>query len=336
MSPRRTVTLKQVAEQAKVSRAAASFALSGRPGVSEATRERVLRIAEDLGYSPNRIARNLRASSTGVIAVYLPENVTTMSYYMEATFGMIDQAESTGRIVTFIPHSREVAKTGAFDADGIIILDPVPEDPLVVRLLDLELPVVSGEPIPPGLREPEGQVVSDHVAATVEILDAFAAAGAKAPALVTTDERMSWVTIVEDTYRSWCAHHQSSPRLESASLENLAASTRQATRELLTVEPADAILALTEGSVLNVVTSAAEFGRTVGDDLLVAAAVDSPILGYTDPAITAVDLRPRNFGRTCVSVLERVLSGEQERSGQLSDTVQSTVIHRASTASSAT
>lgn len=337
MAPPRPITLKQVAERAHVSRAAASFALAGRPGVSEATRARVRAVAEELGYRPNRTARSLRTSTSGIVAVCLPPNVSAMSYYMEATFGMIDRAESTGRTVTLIPHSHEVTQPGRLDADGIIVLDPTAEDPVLSALLGLGLPVVSGERMPPSLPAPAGQAVSDHATPTREVLDAFAAAGARAPAVITTGERMSWVLEIEEAYRHWCDDRGVSPRLETAALEDLAETTRRATHTLLTnpgtgPHAVDAILALTDGSVLNVVTSAAEFGRTVGGDLLVAAAVDSPILGYTDPAVTAVDLRPREFGRACMSVMERVLEADDPEAAHITEAVGTRVIHRASTA----
>ena len=47
------LTMQQIAEAAKVSCATVSRCLSGREGVGEKTRERVLRICRDMGYSPN-------------------------------------------------------------------------------------------------------------------------------------------------------------------------------------------------------------------------------------------------------------------------------------------
>ncbi len=332
MPKKSPVTLKQVAERAEVSRAAASFALSGRQGVSEETRSRVLRIAEELGYSPNQTAQNLRSSRTGVIAVYLPKDVSTLSYYMEATFGIIDEAEQSDHIVTLVPHHRTVKSLGRLHADGIIMLDPTFEDPSIPRLLGLGLPVVSGEEMPDPSAEVAGQVTSDHVGSTVELLDHFESAGARCPAIIAPRERMPWAMSVEDTYRRWCEDRGLTPRIEYAALAGIEESTRRVTRTLLDSGSVDAIIALTDGSVLNVLTSAAEYGRTVGRDLLVAAAVDSPLLGYTDPAVTAVDLRPREFGRTCMSVLNRVLEGEGSPQEPLAEAVETTVVYRASTA----
>lgn len=332
------VTLQQVADRAQVSRSAASFALSGRPGVSESTRSRVLAIATELGYSPNRTAQNLRSSRTGIVAVYLPKDVSVLSYYMEATFGIIDEAELSGHTVTFVPHS--AASVARLRADGIIILDPTLDDPVIPRLLELGLPVISGEEMPQESAQLAGTVTSDHAGSTEEILDAFAAAGAHSPAIISPEERMSWSMAIEDAYRQWCADHGVEPRVESASLEGMAKSTRRATTRLLESGEVDAILALTDGSVLTVVTSAANHGRTLGSDLLVAAAVDSPVLGYMDPSVTAVDLRPRDFGHACMRLLTRVLepassqnvSRTPSQTRALTETVGTQVIHRASTA----
>lgn len=349
MTTSRPVTLQQVADRAQVSRSAASFALSGRPGVSESTRSKVLSIAAELGYSPNRTAQNLRSSRTGIVAVYAPKDVSALSYYMEATFGIVDEAEASGHTVTIVPHTATSAEH--LRADGIIILDPTLGDPIVPRLLELGLPVISGEKMPQDLSSPmphatpetlgspkvAGTVTSDHVASTWEVLDAFAAAGARAPAIIAPKERMSWSMAVEDTYQRWCAENEVEPRIETASLEGMAEATRQATKRLLGSGGIDAILALTDGSVLTVVTSAANHGRRLGTDLLVAAAVDSPVLGYMDPPVTAVDLRPRDFGRACMKLLSEALETSGPTAGsprgvQLAAVVDTNVIHRASTA----
>ena len=71
---RRRVTLSDVARQAGVSIATASFVLSGRdgqPAGSPATRSRVQQAAADLGYRPNQHARAIRTGRTGAVALAL-------------------------------------------------------------------------------------------------------------------------------------------------------------------------------------------------------------------------------------------------------------------------
>ncbi|GAB3620434.1 LacI family DNA-binding transcriptional regulator [Glutamicibacter endophyticus] len=333
MAPKfRPVTLKQVAETAQVSRAAASFALSGRPGVSEDTRNRVLKIAAELGYSPNQTAQNLRSSRTGIVAVYLPENVSALGYYMEATFGIIDAAELSGRTVTLVPHTNGAPHATRLNADGLIIIDPTLEDPHVDKLLGLGLPVVTGEEMPDPNHRVSGAVIADHASSTRAILDRFAAAGSLAPAIITTKERMSWSMSIEQCYRDWCAERGLDARIEVSAMDLIVEDTRRATRKLLDDGTTDAILALTDGSVLTVAGYAAESGRRIGKDLFIAAAVDSPVLGYMNPSVTAVDLNPRDFGQRCMNMLERVLDSEQaEVQGPLTELVPTRVVFRDST-----
>lgn len=70
MRRQRRVTSKDVAERAGVSAATVSAVLNNARGnvrVSPATRDRIERIASELGYSPNRVAQALRRRQSGVI-----------------------------------------------------------------------------------------------------------------------------------------------------------------------------------------------------------------------------------------------------------------------------
>ena len=53
------ITIKQIAELSNVSRGTVDRVLNNRPGVSDVTREKVLRIAKELHYQPNFLARAL-------------------------------------------------------------------------------------------------------------------------------------------------------------------------------------------------------------------------------------------------------------------------------------
>jgi DNA-binding LacI/PurR family transcriptional regulator len=67
------VTITDVARAAGVSASTVSRALSVPEKVDPTTRERVLRVAEHLGYSPNRAARGLITGRTGNLGLLLPD-----------------------------------------------------------------------------------------------------------------------------------------------------------------------------------------------------------------------------------------------------------------------
>ena len=71
------VGIHDVAVAAGVSTTTVSHALSGRGKVSPVTRDRVRRIASDLGYAPNRIATALRRRRTDVLGFVSDEIATT-------------------------------------------------------------------------------------------------------------------------------------------------------------------------------------------------------------------------------------------------------------------
>ena len=74
------VTLKDVAKVAGVSYATVSRALSGSPEIGESTRKRVIKICEEMGYTPDAVARSMVMKRTNIIGLV----VTSIEYsYME-------------------------------------------------------------------------------------------------------------------------------------------------------------------------------------------------------------------------------------------------------------
>ncbi|SEL12886.1 LacI family DNA-binding transcriptional regulator [Pacificibacter marinus] len=70
--PKRPLTLRDVSEVSGVSEMTVSRVLRNRGDVSEATREKVLKAARDLGYVPNKIAGALASSRVNLVAVIIP------------------------------------------------------------------------------------------------------------------------------------------------------------------------------------------------------------------------------------------------------------------------
>ena len=87
------IGLKDVAERAGVSFKTVSNVVNGR-AVRPATRERVQRAIDELGYRPNASARSLRLGRSGVIALALPE--LSSPYFAELGQCVIAAAEAKG------------------------------------------------------------------------------------------------------------------------------------------------------------------------------------------------------------------------------------------------
>ena len=67
--PKPTVTSADVARVARVSQSAVSRTFTQGASVSEDTRKKVLKAADDLGYRPNALARSLISGKSGIIGL---------------------------------------------------------------------------------------------------------------------------------------------------------------------------------------------------------------------------------------------------------------------------
>lgn len=66
------VTIKDIAKKAGVSVSTTSRALNDNPRISSATRERIKKIADELGYRPNYTAQNLTRGESNMVGIIFP------------------------------------------------------------------------------------------------------------------------------------------------------------------------------------------------------------------------------------------------------------------------
>ena len=87
------VTIYDIADRARVSIATVSRVFNGHPRVSEATRQRVFSVAEDLGYEPHASAQSLARQNTQLIAAVVP--MMTSFFFMEVLRGLQDRLDAS-------------------------------------------------------------------------------------------------------------------------------------------------------------------------------------------------------------------------------------------------
>lgn len=155
---KKAVTLKDVAKAAGVSHPAVSQALTGSLRgtikVSDQTRLRIQKIAAEMGYRPNTVARTLRSGRSGLIGVV--QNQIIDSIASRRLWGLLNAMRTT----EFLPHIYHVdvgfaeTVTGMADAllgarvEAVILLRPPEEigQEQISLLTDAGLPVaVVGE-----------------------------------------------------------------------------------------------------------------------------------------------------------------------------------------------
>lgn len=87
-------TIRDIARQAQVSPATVSQILNGNGHFSADTRERVLTLAQELGYRPNALTRSIRSRRTGIVGVALPS--CAIPAYSLALNGIVHGCEAAG------------------------------------------------------------------------------------------------------------------------------------------------------------------------------------------------------------------------------------------------
>lgn len=147
-------TIADVARGAGVSTAAVSFAMNGLPGVGSDTRERILRVAEELGWQPSTSARALRRARADAIGLVLARNpdeleldpfVVPFLAGVERTLTRHDCALVLQMIAPprqqsdLEPYAR-LANAGR--VDGFLVTDPQRDDPRFAMLATSGVPAV--------------------------------------------------------------------------------------------------------------------------------------------------------------------------------------------------
>lgn len=145
--------IHQIAQLARVSIGTVDRALHGRPGINPATRQRILKIANQIGYSPNLAARALSIARANVrIGVCIPREIHF--FYDQMWGGILDEERRASHLgVHFVHrpvHALGERDTEAFEelldqkVDGIILTagNPAGLTPLIDQAEEKGIPVV--------------------------------------------------------------------------------------------------------------------------------------------------------------------------------------------------
>ncbi len=138
------VTQAQIAKKLGISRQLVTLALAGYPQVSKESRERIQAAAAEMGYQPNPHARALKQGKTGLIALWIPDQIST--HYSHV-------ARELGRLVKQSKQELIISEFGVADmnrlwthvpVDGICAVDASKAVQLKLKALAANsLPVVS-------------------------------------------------------------------------------------------------------------------------------------------------------------------------------------------------
>ncbi|MDH3328753.1 MAG: LacI family transcriptional regulator [Desulfobulbaceae bacterium] len=147
-SRKRSVTIKDVSKLANVSAATVSLAMNGKPGISDATRNRVLKIAEALEYKPNLVARSLVHGRSKFIAMLISS--TRNPIFPELAEGVDQALKEKGYSLSIIStndnekiEARELQALRYRGFDGVISSSTLINNRELDKLVESGFPVIS-------------------------------------------------------------------------------------------------------------------------------------------------------------------------------------------------
>jgi LacI family transcriptional regulator len=280
-------TIRDVAKRAGVGVGTVSRVLNDSPSVSDATRQKVLAVIEELDYSPNPIARRLSLGKTLAIAAIVPfftrpafverlrgvEHVLADSEYDLILFNVETTAERDDYFRT-VPRRERV--------DGLLIISLSPRNGDVDRFLQAGVPTVLVDTRHPDL----SRVVIDDVTggrlATQHLIDlghhkiGFIGDHFENPLnFVSSRDRY-------EGYRQALAEAGITLRPEyQCQGEHGREKARQMARDLLALpDPPTAIFAASDTQAIGVLEAAQDAGLEVPEELSVIGYDDIEIAGY--------------------------------------------------------
>jgi DNA-binding LacI/PurR family transcriptional regulator len=314
--PARRPTIADIARSAGVSKSAVSYALNGQQGISTATAERILAVANELGWRPNRAARSLRAATAGACGVVLAgrPSVHPFGPYFSDLFSGIEGELSSRGIALMLQMVDDTAEEMVVlrnwwaerRVDGVILVNLRAEDPRIPFLEDLGMPaVVIGGPAGTG-RLPYS--ATDDADGMREMLRYLVAIGHRRIARVAGPGDM--MHTVERTAMFGAELEQAGVHGETIETDYTSSAGAWATRRLLSgPRPPTAIVYDSDVMAVGGLGVAHEMGVPVPGQLSLVSFDDSPLCQLVHPAITALTRDLAGRGAGAVRILMDVIAG---------------------------
>lgn len=305
-----------VAREAGVSKAAVSYALNGRAGVSDLTRHHILGVAEKMGWTPSLRARSISLSKAHALGLVVPRPIVSLEtpFLSQATMGIEEVIQSqqlvllhamAGDIASEISMYRTLVHDGR--VDGVFLVDFEENDPRLPVLDELELPFIALGPDEP---DTELAVGTDTETALREATRMLVDQGHTTFACITGPIRRTRTMPRDEVVASALADAGlDAPIIELG--DYTADSGAECTRRVLarSTRPT-ALLFANDTMAIGGMGMAHELGYRIPQDLSIVGTEDIELAAHVPPGLTTI----RSDGRAVGAEAARRLIGRLDPS----------------------
>lgn len=315
--PAGPVTIDDIARAAGVHPASVSRALRGVPGkVSADTRERIAKIAAELGYQPNVVAASLRTKQTNLVAIVVPDVGNPL-------FGPIVQGLETelrrhGFTCLMVQPPEDPKERRAVilalanrQVSGLLMLAAESDDPMLQVAAERSLPAVL---VNRGFGERRfPSVVNDDRESVRLVLEHLAGLGHTRVAHISGPLTSSTGRARRDAFLELAPHFGiAKPIVVEASAFTRPAGA-SATRELWrrSAKPT-AIFAANDLIAFGALEVLREAGAAIPGDVSLVGHNDMPFVDLIDPPLTTVRVAVDQMSRQSAQLLLELMSNPDE------------------------
>jgi LacI family transcriptional regulator len=322
-------TLKDIAEQSGYSVTTVSRALTGYDDVNETTRTHILTIAQQLGYQPNHVARQLQKQRTLTLGLVLPHLEHSLeddffSLLLKGiTFAAVEQGYDV--LISAADHNVDEIATyqriaGGKRVDGMIVARTYRNDPRITYLMSIDIPFIVYGRLTPDTNSLFPYIDVDSQRGIEMAVEHLIERGHKRIGIILPPEDVAFTPYRRAGYqRALEKHHLAYCEDDTIYADLTLEGGKYAAQELLRQRPdLTAIVGCNDWMALGAMTVAKSLGKRIGDDFAVTGYDDIPAALHADPPLTSVHAPIYEIGERLTHHLIEMIDQPQQPTVEMS------------------
>jgi LacI family transcriptional regulator len=310
MAQSMNITIKHVAKHAGVSVATASRAINGIGRISEETKERILKSAQELNYVPHIGARSLITKRTGLIGVLLPDLYG--EFFSEIVRGIDGAAQLGGYNILLASYHNDIKEIKTTIAtlrgrvDGIVAMFPFSTN-------DDELSATLNAPLVKISNQAEGNKIPSIAIdnfegakiATSHLINIGCKKIAHLSGPITNLEAVDRLRGYNETMRN--------ANLEAIIFqgdfgENCAFKLAPIIAKQIKCHEIDGVFAGNDMMAVGLINGLKQVGINIPEDVAIMGFDNIPIATYISPSLSSVGVDMSALGKRAVEILSNLMN----------------------------
>jgi len=301
----KTVRVRDIAQKAGVSVGAVSRALNHRPGLSEETRQRVMQVAQEMGYDFSRL-RDEKIKKILFILHRQHNTASAMNFYSPVLLAVEDACRECNIALSFLamgPTDNVTQQVRQHSPDALLCVGFI-EPELMAELRKLPQPMVLVDHAIPGMVSINPDNYQGGIVLTQHLIEK----GYHRIAFLASSLAHYSIRQREKGYRQalFDAGMLMSPQYEvtAPALTELTPSLEYALDELMALpEPPDALFCYNDAAAIVAMNYCHQNGIRVPEDLAIVGFDDIDLSSHLTPALTTIAIDKESLGKRAVEEL---------------------------------